>query len=123
MLKQLIVVCACAAVALLPVRNALADAGAAYGVNLLQNGDAEENFGAADASKIVKPSDWDTTGDFTVVQYGAKGEFPDISTPGTANKGMNLFEGGNAAISTASQEVELGWCGQDVDASSVHYTL
>lgn len=123
MWKQLVCLCACAAIATFPALRADADAGPAFGVNLLSNGDAEENFGASDATKIVKPTNWQTTGSFSVVAYGAKGEFPDIATPGTANRGMNFFDGGDAAVSTASQDVALDWCRADVDSGGVTYKL
>ena len=112
-----------ASIAATPALPAGADDGPAYGVNLVTNGDAEEGFGSSDATKIVAPTGWQTTGEFTVVQYGAKGDFPDISTPGTANRGLNFFAGGNAAVSTASQDIALGWCRSDVDSGTVRYAL
>jgi hypothetical protein len=94
-----------------------------FGTNLLVNGDAEANFGAKDATRIVKASAWQTTGDFTVVQYGARGEFPDNATPGSTGGELEFFAGGNVALSTASQDVALQPFARQIDAGSVKYEL
>ena len=96
---------------------------AAYGSNVLHNGDAEAGFGATDATKSVKPEGWQTTGDFTVVEYDAKGEFADHSTPGSTTGGLNYFAGGNAPLSTATQTVSLAAIATDIDAGRVAYDL
>ncbi|HEY1975988.1 MAG TPA: hypothetical protein VGG89_05580 [Candidatus Baltobacteraceae bacterium] len=93
------------------------------GTNLLINGDAEANFGASDASRVVKPSRWETTGEFSVVQYGAKGEFPDNATPGSTNGELEFFAGGNAALSTATQAVSLAPFTSQIDSGNVKYEL
>lgn len=93
----------------------------AYGTNLIVNGDAESDTGAPDNSTIVKPSGWTTTGEFTAVQYGASGGFPDKTSPGPADRGKNLFEGGNAANSTATQTISLAPYAADIQAGTVHY--
>jgi hypothetical protein len=94
-----------------------------YGENLVVNGDAEAELGAPDYNKIVKPSSWTTTGEFTVVRYGASGGFPDATTPGPAERGKSLFEGGNTPKSTASQTVSLAPFAADIDAGLVTYTF
>jgi hypothetical protein len=100
-------------------------AGAAdiYGTNLVLNGDAEAGPGAPDSSKIVDPVDWSTSGQFTAVQYGASGGFPDKTDPGPADRGKNLFEGGNVAKSTAQQTVSFAPARADIDSGNVKYTL
>jgi hypothetical protein len=103
--------------------SAPAAAAPAYGTNLIENGDAEGNLGASNATDIVKPSGWETTGQFTAVQYGAAGEFPDISTNGPASRELNLFEGGNAPISTATQTIALTPYATDIDAGKLKYVL
>ena len=99
------------------------DQAPAYGANLLQNGDAEQDFGASDASKVVKPSGWEATDQFSVVQYGAKGEFPDHSAPGTIGGELNFFAGGMAPVSTATQKISLAPFSAAIDAGGVRYTL
>jgi hypothetical protein len=94
-----------------------------YGVNLVVNGDAEAELGAPDNDKIVKPSGWTTTGEFTAVQYGASGGFPDKTSPGPATRGKSLFEGGNVAKSTATQQISLAAYGTTIDAGAVKYAL
>lgn len=93
------------------------------GANLLVNGDAEANFGSTDATRTVKPSGWETTGDFTVVQYGAKGDFPDNSTPGSTNGELEFFAGGNAAVSTATQTVSLAPLATQIDTGTIKFEL
>lgn len=95
----------------------------ALGTNLLVNGDAEANFGSSDATRTVKPSGWETTGDLTVVRYGAKGDFPDGSTPGSTNGELEFFAGGNAAVSTATQTVSLASFATQIDSGDVKYEL
>ena len=47
-----------------------------FGRNLVRNGNAEANTGAASDTQIVRPADWRTTGQFTAVRYGIPGGFP-----------------------------------------------
>lgn len=93
------------------------------GSNLLVNGDAEANFGSTDATRVVKPSGWETTGDFSVVQYGANGDFPDASTPGSTNGELEFFAGGNAPVSTAVQTVSLAPFAAQIDGGKIEYAL
>jgi|SRR5579862_2069649 len=95
----------------------------AYETNLIQNGDAESDFGADDATSTVKPTEWITSGAFSAVKYGAKGEFPDASTPGSTGGELNFFAGGNAPVSTATQRISLAKFADDIDAGRVHYRL
>jgi hypothetical protein len=94
-----------------------------YAKNLVVNGGAEADVGAPDSTKIVKPSSWTTTGQFTAVQYGASGGFPDKSSPGPADRGKNLFEGGNVPKSTASQTISLKPVATDIAAGTVRYVF
>jgi hypothetical protein len=96
---------------------------ATYGTNLVVNGDAETDVGAPDNDHIVKPTGWATTGQFTAVQYGASGGFPDKSSAGPDNRGLNLFEGGNVPKSTAQQTIALGALSADIDAGTVSYNF
>jgi hypothetical protein len=100
-----------------------AQATGVYGTNLVLNGNAEAGPGAPDNGKIVDPVDWSTSGEFTAVQYGASGGFPDKTSPGPSDRGKNLFEGGNAAKSTAQQTVAFDPARTDIDAGKVHYAF
>jgi len=94
-----------------------------YGVELVKNGGAEADVGAPSNSQIVKPTGWTTTGEFTAVQYGASGGFPDATSPGPAERGKNLFEGGNVAKSTGTQSISLAAAASDIAAGTVKYSF
>jgi len=98
-------------------------AGATYGVNLVVNGGGEANVGAPDSGHVVKPTGWITTGQFTAVQYGAAGGFPDKTSPGPAIRGKNDFEGGNVALSTAKQTISLASESSAINMGSVRFAF
>jgi hypothetical protein len=104
-----------------PARRA--QAAGIYGSNLVLNGNAEAGPGAPSSDKIVDPIDWSTTGQFTAVQYGASGGFPDATSPGPSDRGKNLFEGGNVAKSVAQQTVSFAPAQADINAGGVHYAF
>lgn len=99
--------------------NALA--AGVYGSNLVVNGNAEAGPGSPDSGHVMKPPGWTTTGEFTAVQYGASGGFPDKKSPGPADRGKNFFAGGNVAVSTASQTISLAAAASDIAAGKVTY--
>jgi hypothetical protein len=109
-------------VAAIPVK-AQTPADALFGKNLVVNGDAEADTGAPSNSQIVKPAGWTTTGQFTAVQYGASGGFPDKTAVGPADRGKNFFAGGNVAVSTASQTIDLSTGASAIDAGGVTFVL
>jgi hypothetical protein len=94
-----------------------------FGTNLVVNGDAESDTGAASNSQIVKLTGWATIGEFTAVQYGASGGFPDKNSPGPSDRGKNFFGGGNVAKSTATQTIDLSSGAQAIDSGGTTYTL
>jgi len=100
-----------------------ADAGTTYGVNLVVNGGGEADVGAPDSGHVVKPTGWITTGEFTPVQYGAPGGFPNKTSPGPADRGKNDFEGGNVAKSTAKQTISLASESPAINTGSVRFTF
>lgn len=61
--------------------------------NLIRNPGAEAGPGSPDGSTVTVP-DWNITGAFTAVQYGAAGGFPTAADPGPKNRGANFFAGG-----------------------------
>jgi len=108
---------------MVPGANVRADATDQFGRNLVVNGDAEANVGAANNGQVVKPADWTTTGEFTAVQYGASGGFPDANSPGPKDRGKNDFEGGNVAKSTATQTISLAQSAAAIGSGAVRFTF
>ena len=105
----------------IPSANARADATSQLGTNLVVNGDAEANVGAANNMQVVKPTGWTTTGEFTAVQYGAAGGFPDATSPGPKDRGKNDFEGGNVPKSTATQTISLAQSAAVIKSGAVRF--
>ena len=89
-------VIACAAFFLAMPSEALA---AAYGVNLIVNGNAEAGPSSITGGPVTVPG-WTTSSAFTVVPYGAPGGFPASIDPGPSDRQNQFFSGGNAASST-----------------------
>jgi hypothetical protein len=110
------------ALVLLVVTRGLARAAVQTG-NLLQNPGAEAGPGGTDSSGMMPPPDWTVTGDFTVVQYGAAGGFPPAATSASMAAGANFFAGGNAAVSTATQTVDVSGYAGAIDAGTEAATL
>jgi hypothetical protein len=94
-----------------------------YDKNLVVNGDAEAGPGASGSGGVMKPPGWTTTGEFTAVQYGASGGFPDKTSPGPSDRGKNFFAGGNVAVSTATQMISLAAAAADIDQGTVTYVF
>jgi hypothetical protein len=89
---------------------------AAYGVNLLVNGNAESGPASMTGAPVAVPF-WIASSAFTVVPYGASG-FPTASQG--PPDGMNqFFAGGNAATSTATQDIDVSDKAADIDAGYV----
>jgi hypothetical protein len=102
--------------------------GAAYGVpfatNLLNNGDAEAGTGSASGNDIVAVPGWITSGNFTVVRYGAGGGFPSLTDPGPAARGENFFAGGPSnGASSASQSIDVLANSASIDLGGVSFAL
>jgi hypothetical protein len=94
-----------------------------FGRNLVVNGNAEANRGSDDETVVVRPSDWKTSGQFGVFQYGGIFGFPDRNVPGPPDRGRNFFTGGDAAISTATQTIDVAPIAATIDAGRVRYVL
>jgi hypothetical protein len=100
------------------------------GTNLLANGDAETDTGAADSTTVVNPSGWNVgsstslTPGFTVVKYGASGGFPGTNTPGPSDRGNNFFAGGpDEQQDDAIQVIDLSSIAADIDAGRISANL
>ena len=97
--------------------------GALFGRNLVVNGNAETNLGSDDETIVVSPAGWKTTGQFGVFKYGGIFGFPDRNVPGPPDRGNNFFTGGDAAISTATQIIDVARVAAAIDAGAVRYDL
>jgi hypothetical protein len=95
---------------------------AVFGHNLVVNGNAESGSGATTSTAVVKPDGWTTTGQFTVVKYGAD-IFPSAGDPGPSDRGNNFFAGGNSGQSTATQTIDLGGGSGGIDSGGKKYKL
>jgi hypothetical protein len=97
---------------------------AATSDNLIVNGDAETGAGSSDGYSVVLVPGWTTQGNFTVVQYAAGGGFPDVNTPGPAERGANFFAGGPVNVaSSATQTIDLSSYAAAIDTGRQTYTL
>jgi hypothetical protein len=90
--------------------------------NLLANPGAEAGAGAPDASTIIAPPSWTTTGELTAVRYGASG-FPTTAQSAQIGGGTNFFGGGNAATSTGEQVVNVSVAQPEIDTGRVGSAL
>jgi hypothetical protein len=88
-----------------------------YGINLLVNGDAEAGPASSNGTPIAVPG-WTTVNGFTVIPYGAAGGFPN-SNQGPPDGLNQFFAGGNALVSTATQDIEVSAIATDIDAADV----
>jgi hypothetical protein len=94
-----------------------------YGVNLIANGNAEAGSSSSTGAQVAVPS-WTTTGAFTVIPYGAPNGYPTSGDPGPADRANQFFAGGNnAAVSTATQEIDLSSNTADINTGNVAYDL
>jgi hypothetical protein len=94
-----------------------------YGVNLIANGNAEAGSSSSTGAQVAVPS-WATTGAFTVIPYGAPNGYPTSGDPGPADRANQFFAGGNnAAVSTATQEIDLSGNTTDINTGNVAYDL
>jgi len=100
---------------------------AAFGVNLIVNGDAESGPGAPnDGSTLMVIPGWTRTGVFQVQQYGASGGFPDSKSPGPANRGKNFFAGGpgsNNNQTSATQTIDVTALAAGLKAGKAKYNF
>jgi len=91
--------------------------------NLIVNGNAEAGAGSSIGDVVPVPG-WTTQGNFTVVQYGANGDFPDVNTPGPADRGANFFAGGpDTDVSSATQTIALSSYAAAIDTGRQTFTL
>jgi predicted outer membrane repeat protein len=95
---------------------------ASYGVNLIVNGNAESGGSSSTGAPVAVPG-WTPSSAFTVVPYNAPGGFPVLGGPGPSDAGIQFFAGGNAAVSTATQPIDLAANAADINAGLVTFDL
>lgn len=97
------------------------------GTNLVTNPRAEMGTGSASGDVVVAIPGWVTTGNFTLVQYGAvnaAGAFPTLTSPGPPQRGTQFFAGGpNNASSSATQAISIAADSAEVDTGRVVFRL
>ena len=90
--------------------------------NLIINGGGETGTAATDTSAVFAPPGWVTSGPFTLVAYGTGG-FPTVADSATYGGGKAFFAGGNAAVSTATQSVNIAQAAPEIDPGGLAVTL
>ncbi|MEY2499211.1 MAG: hypothetical protein QOD12_2767, partial [Verrucomicrobiota bacterium] len=96
-----------------------------YGVNLIVNGNAESGSNSAVGNAVSVPN-WTTSPFFTVIPYNAAGGYPTSGGPGPPDRAVQFFGGGNnvnAAVSTATQNIDLSANAADINQGNVIYDL
>jgi hypothetical protein len=96
---------------------------AAFGQNLVFNGDAEYNRGFDSNSTQQYAAGWDDPGPggITLINYLAGGGFPSPSDPGPADRGDNFFSGGVNAVSTMTQRIDVSNLSDLIDGGGVDF--
>lgn len=99
-------------------------ASVSLGKNLIINGDAEAGPGSATGDDVEAIPGWLTSGNFTVVQYGAP-EFPTTDVSTAIGGGANFFAGGpdNSFSSATTQAVDVSALASGIDAGADTITL
>jgi hypothetical protein len=126
-LSKLAVATAGAALSLAFVQANPAQA-AIFGMNLIQNGDAEVGSGSNNGSTVSSIPGWTKTGNFTVVRYNAVDSlgiaYPRATDPGPSNRGRNFFAGGRSNIrSSASQLIDISAGSAVIDGVGAMFDL
>ena len=94
-----------------------------FGDNLIKNPDAELGIGSAGGYDVVDVPEWNTVGNFTVVNYGAP-KFLDFDSSGPDDRGINFFAGGPSNIaSSAFQIIDVSDASYEIDQGIVSYNL
>lgn len=101
---------------------------AAWGENLIYNGDAEDDRGFESSELDQAVSGWIDPGPngFTVIRYGAPVGFPDRASPGPGGeeeRGRNFFCAGSGAETSMSQMIDLAPLREEISKGAVRYTL
>ncbi|PZR72965.1 MAG: hypothetical protein DLM73_11700 [Chthoniobacterales bacterium] len=96
---------------------------APYGINLIVNGNAETGVGSANGNPVFV-SGWTVSSAFTMIPYTPGTGYPGPGDPGPNDRGNNFFAGGNgAAVSTATQNINLSANAADINQGDVIFDL
>lgn len=98
-----------------------------FGVNLVENGDAETGVGSPQCDTVTAPG-WRTTNEFTVGTYGGRSDVLSNNSPGPPlfgrnARGKNFFCGGNGSFSQASQTIDISSLANTIDNENVKFNL
>jgi hypothetical protein len=102
---------------------------ASYGVNLIINGNAEQGASSPTGDPLPGSTPvpgWVVSSAFTVVNYKTASDnsgFPKSTDPGPPDRQNQFFAGGNAATSTATQEIDVTANAADINQGTVTYDL
>jgi uncharacterized protein (TIGR03437 family) len=95
--------------------------GSVLGTNLVVNGNAEAGPGVPNTSTTLYVPDWSTDDGASVCPYGGKG-WIQISDPGPADRGVNLFCGG-PDNTTSYQDIDVSAAATLIDGGQVTYEV
>ena len=95
--------------------------GTYYSRNLVVNGDAE-SVPAANTTVTLFPG-WATDGNVSILGYNSSGGWPSFTDPGPENRGNNFFYGGSVGTSAASQEIDISFASNDIDAGNARFDV
>jgi hypothetical protein len=92
--------------------------------NLVVNPGAEAGPGdPGSTAGATAPPGWTRGGEFTAVRYGAPNGFPTAADGAALGGGANFFAGGNVALSSGSQRIDVSSSASEIDAGVVTGTL
>jgi len=103
-----------------------APAGAFFGTNLIVNPGAEAGAGNANGDAVGEGNipGWSNSAEFTVVAYGPDFTFPESTSPGPLDRGLNFFAGGpDNPLSFANQLVDVSFASAAIDGGWANYAL
>lgn len=97
---------------------------AGFGDNLIVNPGAESAAGG-DGSYASNLPGWDVSGELTAIAYdqGCSGGYLCSSDPLPAAPGANQFGGGYAALSTGTQQIDLGFAQSALSGAGAYFAL
>jgi hypothetical protein len=103
---------------------AAAGAQAQFNTNLIVNPGAEAAVGGNGNFAANLPG-WTVAGQMTAIAYslGCPQGYPCLTDPGPATPGLNHFSGGNVALSSAAQTVDLSFAAATLAGVGLSYDL
>jgi hypothetical protein len=93
-----------------------------YGMNLVDNGDAEANEPTNTQDVNLGIPGWTDLGSMTSIAYGSVGGYPAADCPGPINRGRAFFAAG-PVDSVMTQSIDLSEFASDIDAGLVTFNF